>query len=213
MARQRLRDAEKRGRGDEKEQQRERGDREKDGARGGDAAGAGAGQFQELGCSHLLSGWWRGQSPRPPARGSLSLCLVAGARSRGPGAPPAVPRGSDGRAHSNLCARSPAAPGCPLAVHGGGGGDRPRERIGGNLSRPAPLLGLKSKPPVLCFLCLCLWHLVGDSLSSKGAAECGSPTPGGCPQPCLHHPCLPLLCKTQMDTRKASNTISKLNRQ
>lgn len=106
----------------------------------------------------------------------------------------------------------------PLGVHSRcteaeGGGDRPRERIGGNLSRPAPLLGLKSKPPVLCFLCLCLWPLVGDSLSSKGAAECGSPTPGGCPQPCLHHPCLPLLCKTQMDTRKASNTISKLNRQ
>lgn len=106
MERQRLRDAEKWGKGMKGMAEREETGRKPvpgAGARQGRArAGSGGGAAHT--CARAGG---PGQSPRPPARRSPSLCPVAGARSRGPGAPPAVHRGSDGREHSNLAPRAP----------------------------------------------------------------------------------------------------------
>lgn len=139
-----------------KERQREMRpgkERAADDARGSGAAGAarkGSQSWSERTCAWASV---RGQSPRPPARRSPSLCPAAGALSRGPGAPPAVPRGSDGRAHSNVAPGALPLLGVPSLCRGT---LRPRQKTagtGGNLSQPAPAPGPNSKPLLWCLLC------------------------------------------------------------
>lgn len=149
------------GGGDAKELHRERrrGERR---CQGRGAAGAGAGRVWAPGYAHLSSSWWPRSEPRacppPPPAFVLRRERVPVGRERP--LPSLEGRAAESTQTPRPEPRRPWASPCPLAVRRG---SRPRERTGGNLRRPAPLLGPNSKPLVRCFLCRCFRRAQSES--------------------------------------------------
>lgn len=113
--------------------------------RGGGGSGPGSSAWLRT-PGTLLVAVVRGLALQPTARGSPGLCSAAGARCRGPGAPPAAPGGSGGGRHSATSIAPeghPAASGCPLAFRRK---LRPRDRSRGSLSQLMAAPEPKFKP-------------------------------------------------------------------